>query len=525
MHREATFVQNTAERIPDAQNFVPEGRTRFAVVLVSPPGYVHSEGLREVAEVVHYGLLASGYDSILSTRLDEPGRRSILLGAHLLSRFKLERPRPGSILYNLEQIDPESGWIGDGYLALLRGYAVWDYSQHNIARLRQRGVRNLHHVPLGWTPEIGRIAPAAVQDIDVLFYGSVNERRARLLRALQARQVSVKHVFGVYGKERDALIARAKIVLNLHYYESKIFEIVRVSYLLSNGVCVLSEEGSDPMEKEFAGALRFAPYDGLADACLQLLSDEAARKELGARGRALMQSRPEGEFLKMALEAEAVRGVSPEDRPEDDGKDKGTLASPLPGALNIGSGKDWKAEALNLDIQPAWNPDAVYDLNQPLPAGGVELRTERFGTVRLTENHFDIIYAFDVLEHLAGLSAAMSTCLAWLKIGGVLRVNAPYDLSWGAWQDPTHVRAFNERSWLYYTDWYWYLGWDRWRFDLVSLQYMLSPIGKKLHQQGASIEDLTRTPRAVDSMLVDLRKRPLTQAEIAVLKARRERAA
>jgi hypothetical protein len=83
------------------------------------------------------------------------------------------------------------------------------------------------------------------------------------------------------------------------------------------------------------------------------------------------------------------------------------------------------------------------------------------------------------------------------------------------------VRAFNERSWLYYTDWFWYLGWNRWRFDLASLQYMLSPIGQKLNKDGVPVDDLVRMPRAVDSMLLELRKRALTTEECGILEARR----
>jgi SAM-dependent methyltransferase len=197
------------------------------------------------------------------------------------------------------------------------------------------------------------------------------------------------------------------------------------------------------------------------------------------------------------------------------------MSGVIPAVLNIGSGKDWKEDALNLDIEPEWGPDVLYDLNQPLPPYGIEFATARFGQIRLKEDHFDLIQAFDVLEHIPQLPTAMSTCLAWLRVGGVFRINVPYDLSWGAWQDPTHVRAFNERSWLYYTDWFWYLGWNHWRFDLVSLQYMLSPIGKELHAQGTSTDNLVRVPRAVDSMLVELCKRRLTTEELGILEARR----
>ena len=49
-----------------------------------------------------------------------------------------------------------------------------------------------------------------------------------------------------------------------------------------------------------------------------------------------------------------------------------------------------------------------------------------------------------------------------------MHITVPCDLSYGAWQDPTHVRAFNERSWGYYGEWASYLGWVDWRFELVS---------------------------------------------------------
>jgi SAM-dependent methyltransferase len=521
MPRDAASDRHSEQLVRGSDLSRRGGSESFAVTLVSPSGYVHIQAFSEIAETVHYGLLALGYNSILTTRLDEPGRRAILLGAHLLNQGNADigQPGPGSIIYNFEQVDPDSNWINRAYLDLLKRYSVWDYSQRNVELLKQSGVQDIEYVPVGWMPQLTRIA-AAVPDIDVLFYGSTNERRLRILNELKARNVRVEHVFGVYGKERDALIARSKIVLNLHYYESKIFEIARVSYLLANGVCVVSENGLDPAERQLSDALAFAPYEKLVDTCLRLLSDEDGRARLAARGKQWMQSRREDGVLRQALES---RKSSAEAHSAPANPREGGLKVPgvIPTVLNIGSGKDWKEEALNLDIEPEWGPDALYDLNQPLPPQGIELDTARFGRIRLNEDHFELIHAYDVLEHIRQLSAAMSTCLAWLKVGGVFRINVPYDLSWGAWQDPTHVRAFNERSWLYYTDWFWYLGWNRWRFDLVSLQYLLSPIGQKLHGQGTPADDLVRVPRAVDSMLLDLRKRPLTTEELGIVEARR----
>lgn len=186
--------------------------------------------------------------------------------------------------------------------------------------------------------------------------------------------------------------------------------------------------------------------------------------------------------------------------------------------LNIGSGKDWLHDALNLDINALYDPDIIFDLNTSLPKDGLLLPSARFGDVKLIDNTFDSIRANDVLEHIANLTAAMETCLRLLKVGGVFSIIVPYDLSYGAWQDPTHVRAFNERSWLYYTDWSWYLGWDDHRFDMKSLKFNVSTHGQDLIKSGVSQDVLLRTPRAIDSMYVELSKRLLTPAEISTHK-------
>ena len=54
------------------------------------------------------------------------------------------------------------------------------------------------------------------------------------------------------------------------------------------------------------------------------------------------------------------------------------------------------------------------------------------------------------VEHCADLVAFMNECHRILKPGGELRILCPYQHSDRAWQDPTHVRALNLKSWAYY---------------------------------------------------------------------------
>ncbi len=186
----------------------------------------------------------------------------------------------------------------------------------------------------------------------------------------------------------------------------------------------------------------------------------------------------------------------------------------FPRQLNIGSGKNFREDCLNLDIDEYWEPDIVYDLNKPFPEKeGQKFVTSRFGEIEIRKNSLEKILAYDVLEHIPNLTACMKSCLDILKQGGILDIMVPYDLSYGAWQDPTHVRAFNEKSWLYYADWFWYLGWTQARFTTEKLQFKLSDLGIRLQSDGRTPEDIMRTPRAVDLMSVQLRKILLSETD------------
>ena len=202
------------------------------------------------------------------------------------------------------------------FFDLFRRYPTWDYSQANIERLAALGLPRPTYVPIGYVPELTRIAPAA-EDIDVLFYGASYERRYAVLRDLHDRGLRVKWLSGVYGASRDAWIARSKIVLNIHYWEAKIFEITRVSYLLANRRAVVSERGDDPaLERDVESGVAFADYDGLVDRCVELLGDERARRELAERGYQAFSARDQAAILHRALSG--LEGVTHETAARDD---------------------------------------------------------------------------------------------------------------------------------------------------------------------------------------------------------------
>ena len=215
------------------------------IVLVQPEGYAHAGALSELVETLLYGLNALGIPVDFALNECAAGATNLVVGAHLLDADGLAALPSDAILYNSEQIDESSSWMQPAYLAALQRHSVWDYGAENVRRLRARGAGQVRHVPLGYVPQLTRIPvlPPEEQDIDVLFYGAINPRRQAVLEGLIARGLRIEFLSGVYREERDRYVARAKLVLNLHYYPASVFETVRVSYLLANEKAVVAECG------------------------------------------------------------------------------------------------------------------------------------------------------------------------------------------------------------------------------------------------------------------------------------------
>jgi tetratricopeptide (TPR) repeat protein len=273
---------------------------KFAITIIKPPNYPHN-ALQEIGETVYHGLLQLGHDCIFTNNLDLANRQYIILGANLVYIYPLEIPT-NAIIYNFEQIYADSPWLKSGYIDYLLQYPIWDYSKINIKQLKSFGINNVQYVPVGYVPQMTRVTLANEQDIDLLFYGSINARRQHIIDCLEAQGVKLKVLFGVYGEERDRFIARSKIILNMHFYEAQVFEVVRVSYLLANRKFVISEIGSDLEEEQaFSSGLVLVQYDQLVDSCVYYLQHPEKREAMAARGFNLIQKRPAKDYLAAVI--------------------------------------------------------------------------------------------------------------------------------------------------------------------------------------------------------------------------------
>jgi SAM-dependent methyltransferase len=106
--------------------------------------------------------------------------------------------------------------------------------------------------------------------------------------------------------------------------------------------------------------------------------------------------------------------------------------------LNLGCGRKRCREAINLDRTPDTAPDVVHDLDQapwPFP-------DDRFGEVM----------AYDVVEHLASVTAAIDEIHRICRDGGIVRITVPHFSCANAFTDPTHRHYFGYFSFDCFSD-------------------------------------------------------------------------
>ncbi len=185
----------------------------------------------------------------------------------------------------------------------MQRFETWDYSARNCEFLTSSAGRQPKLLRLGYHPKLARIPRPDEQPIDVLFYGSVNDRRRALFDEVKARGLAFHEAFGLYGAERDALIGRSKLVLNAHMYDAKIFEIVRIFYLMTNAKAVVAEvgDGTD-VSPAYVGGFAAAPYKELAERCAELIANEAARRTLEDTALDTIRAHPQKDYMAALLD-------------------------------------------------------------------------------------------------------------------------------------------------------------------------------------------------------------------------------
>ena len=445
------------------------------LAIMQPAGYVHSLGFLDQARYFRYQFRRLGATVTISKNRLREDAVNVVFGAHL--GFPAEWPRRHACIFvNLEQLSHGGAQVSPEYLALLRRSAVMDYEAANVA-VYADDPAEVQIVPFQHAPYLDMGDGLALEDrpIDLLFFGSMNPRRQAFLGEVEAAGVQVSRFDSpVYGAERDHFIRQSKAVLNCHFYDSSRFEQARVFHCLSLGTPVISERcASTEPPAAFEDAVFWLPPGGVRSFFGQQFGQAAffaqARRQLDAfRGQDPLSAYADALAFATGYHGAWSRTVR--------------LEAWQPRQLNLGSGKDYKAGWLNVDVIERAEPDVVLDLGRPVTLP-LQLDGCRGGRIQLAADSLERVYANNVLEHVPDLPMLMGNVLRLLQDGGEFEIEVPYEKAPTAWQDPTHLRALNENSWLYYTDWFWYLGWFEHRFEIAAFGWLdarLKPCEKPL---------------------------------------------
>jgi hypothetical protein len=247
----------------------------------------------------------------------------IVVGSHALSGYYDGKgglavwshallPRD-SVLYNFEYVPSgelgNSRWVDDRFATLHERFTLWDYDAYNVDQLSQRFGLKATFVPLGYASTLSRVPQLgeADKDIDVLFYGNHNAHRQSVVDYLSEAGVAVTWPRRAFGDERDGLIARARVVLSLRFWNhtEETSKISRQLYLLANRAAVVAETSGTAAERSyFADGIAFAnTLPELAAHCRRLVSHPAERRALADRGLDLARRRVYSDHIESALTA------------------------------------------------------------------------------------------------------------------------------------------------------------------------------------------------------------------------------
>jgi len=267
----------------------------------------------ELAQVITEELRALGAEARVVSTTMPVGDHDVfvLLPTHeylvLEGRDHLADPKVARRTIGLTAEQPSSDHFRSNIEVARHLGAVFDFSRQAVAAYAYGGV-DARHFQFGWTPSWDRFDPAASRTgPDLVFMGSYTGRRARHLarmsRALWQRDSRIvmsdnsrpnhnSSATFLTGEAKRSLLARAKILINLHQTDEPYFEWLRATEAMLCGTVVLTEPSIhlDPFVDDVHLLVRGAA--SMPTAIDELLGDDDRMSALRSAAHAELRRRP-----------------------------------------------------------------------------------------------------------------------------------------------------------------------------------------------------------------------------------------
>lgn len=150
------------------------------------------------------------------------------------------------VAFQMEQ-SVSSRWFTDDYFARLKqAEAIFDYSLTNIKFLSEHGIelRKIFYLPIDFRHDSGHQYHQIPKEYDIVFYGDNEcERRKKILERLGSK-FKLKIINNLFGEDLYKELSKAKVIVNIHYYEGALLETTRLYECISLGTSALVSEKS-----------------------------------------------------------------------------------------------------------------------------------------------------------------------------------------------------------------------------------------------------------------------------------------
>lgn len=416
------------------------------IAVMQPAGYLYSLAFIDHARYFRHQFRRLGAQVTIGKNRLREDAVNFVFGAHMGFPAE-EAQRHACVFVNLEQLGEGGAAVSPEYLQLLSRSAVVDYDVDNAAAYAADPA-DVPIVPFLHAPYLqdAQPIPLAERPIDLLFFGSVNERRREFLRQAEASGATVACFdHPLFVEERDDYIRRAKAVINCHFYDSSRFEQARVFQCLSLGTPVISERTPRTRAPAAYDDAVFWLQD--AQHTARFFREEFGTPGFFAQAEAKLAGfrlhDPQEAYAQALTFAVAYADTHFRLHPQQVW---------TPAELHLGSGDDYRLGWLNVSTETRNQPDLALDLaadELPLP---LHVPTLLGGEVLLQAGQLSRVYVSELPAGERAFERLMGHALTLLQAGGECIVDLPV--------------ARTEPDWAAACGDFWRLGWMDERFEL-----------------------------------------------------------